>query len=160
MPSAARERIRMWSTGSDAGFTLVELLVVVAILALALAVIPPSLSDAIDRVQFRNSQRDLVSALRYARSLAINSQQPAAVGINVKQAVIRVDGKLRELYIPDDVALTLVTAQREQLSAHEGAIRFYPDGSSTGGQVRFKQEDKTWSVDVDWLTGRVSAVGQ
>ena len=150
----------MWSAGSDAGFTLVELLVVLTVLALALAVIPPSLSGAIDSARFRNAQRDLVSSLRHARSLAVNSQQAAALDINVKQATIRVGDRQRELYIPDDVALTLVTAQREQLSEYEGAIRFYPDGSSTGGQVRFRREDKTWSIDVDWLTGRVSTAGQ
>ena len=160
MPRAARERTRMWSAGSDAGFTLVELLVVLAVLALALAVIPPSLSGAIDSARFKSTQRDLVSALRHARSRAVNSQQAAAVGINVKQTTIRLGDRQRELYIPDDAALTLVTAQREQLAEHEGAIRFYPDGSSTGGQVRFIRDGQVWSVNVDWLTGRVSTTGQ
>ena len=150
----------MWSTGSDAGFTLLELLVALAILALALAVIPPSLSGAIDGARFKSTQRDLVSALRHARSRAVNTQQAASVDINVKQGTLQVAGRQRTLSIPDDVALTLVTAQREQLSAYEGAIRFYPDGSSTGGQVRFSRDDQVWSINVDWLTGRVSTAGQ
>ena len=150
----------MWSAGSDSGFTLVELLVVLAVLALVLAVVPPSLTGVIDNARFKNSQRDLVSALRHARSRAINSQQAVTVDINVKQGTVQVDGRQRTLSIPDDVALTLVTAEREQLSEYEGTIRFYPDGSSTGGQVRFRQEDRTWSIDVEWLTGRVSASGQ
>ena len=150
----------MWSAGNNSGFTLVELLVVLAILALALAVVPPSLTGAIDSARFKSAQRDLVSALRYARSRAVNSQQAASVEINVKQGTMQVAGRQRTLSIPDDAALTLVTAQREQLSADEGAIRFYPDGSSTGGQVRFSRGDQVWSIDVDWLTGRVSTAGQ
>lgn len=148
----------MWSAGNNSGFTLVELLVVLAVLALA--VVPPSLTGAIDSARFKSTQRDLVSALRYARSQAINSRQAASVDINVKQGTMQVAGRQRTLSIPDDVALTLVTAQRERLSAHEGAIRFYPDGSSTGGQVRFRQKDRVWSIDVEWLTGRVSTTGQ
>ena len=150
----------MWSAGNNSGFTLVELLVVLAILALALAVVPPSLTGAIDSARFKSAQRDLVSALRYARSRAVNSQQAASVEINVKQGTMQVAGRQRNLSIPDDVALTLVTAQREQLSAFEGAIRFYPDGSSTGGQVRFSRDDQVWSINVDWLTGRISTTGQ
>ena len=150
----------MWSAGNNSGFTLVELLVVLAILALALAVVPPSLTGAIDSARFKSAQRDLVSALRYTRSRAVNSQQAASVEINVKQGTMQVAGKQRTLPIPDDVALTLVTAQREQLSAFEGAIRFYPDGSSTGGQVRFSKDDQVWSINVDWLTGRISTTGQ
>lgn len=150
----------MWSAGNNSGFTLVELLVVLAILALALTVVPPSLTGAIDSARFNSTQRDLVSALRYARSRAVNSQQATSVDINVKQGTMQVAGRQRTLSIPDGVALTLVTAQREQLSAYEGAIRFYPDGSSTGGQVRFRQNDWVWSIDVDWLTGRVSTTGQ
>ena len=150
----------MWSAGNNSGFTLVELLVVLAVLALALAVVPPSLTGAIDSARFKNAQRDLVSALRYTRSRAVNSQQAASVEINVKQGTMQVAGRQRNLSIPDDVALTLVTAQREQLSAFEGAIRFYPDGSSTGGQVRFSRDDQVWSINVDWLTGRISTTGQ
>ena len=150
----------MWSAGNSSGFTLVELLVVLAVLALALAVVPPSLTGAIDSARFKSAQRDLVSALRYARSRAVNSQQAASVDINVKQGTMQVAGRQRTLSVPDDVALTLVTAQREQLSAYEGAIRFYPDGSSTGGQVRFSRDGQVWSIDVDWLTGRTSTTGQ
>ena len=149
----------MWSAGNSSGFTLVELLVVLAVLALALAIVPPSLSGAIDKARFRNAQWDLVSALRHARSQAVNSQQAATVDINVKQGTMQVAGRRRDLSIPDDVDLTLVTAQREQLSEYEGAIRFYPDGSSTGGQVRFRRGNRAWSIEVDWLTGRVSNAG-
>ena len=146
----------MWSAGNNSGFTLVELLVVLAILALALAVIPPSLTGAVDSARFKSTQRDLVSALRYARSRAVNSQQAASVNINVKQGTMQVVGRQRTLSIPDDVALTLVTAQREQLSAYEGAIRFYPDGSSTGGQVHLRRGEQVFVIDVNWLTGRVT----
>lgn len=150
----------MSSVGNECGFTLIELLVVLAILALVLAVVPPLLPDAIDSARLRSAQRDLISGMRYARSRAVSLQQPVTVDINVKQGTMKVAGRQRDLSIPDDVAMTLVTARQEQLSAYAGAIRFYPDGSSTGGQVRFRQGDQATSINVNWLTGRVSSGGQ
>ena len=40
-----------------------------------------------------------------------------------------------------------------------GAIRFYPDGSSTGGRITVASGERKYLVDVDWLTGRVSIAG-
>ena len=149
----------MWSAGSNAGFTLIELLVVLTVLALVLAVAPPLLLNATDSAHFKSAQRRLISGLRYARSEAVNLQQEVTVRINVKQGTIQVAGRQKALSIPDDVVITLVTAQQEQLSEHEGTIRFYPDGSSTGGQVRFSRGEQTSSVDVNWLTGQVNFSG-
>ena len=152
--------MKILSVGSEQGFTLVELLVKLAILALVLAVVPPFLSGAMDGVRFSSAERDLVSALRYARSRAVNLQQTVTVDINVKHGTMQVAGRQRDLSIPDDTSLTLRTARQEQLSEHAGAIRFYPDGSSTGGQVRLRRGDRVSSVDVNWLTGRISLGGQ
>ena len=41
-------------------------------------------------------------------------------------------------------------------SDKRGAIRFYPDGSSTGGRITVSSGERKFLVDVDWLTGRVS----
>ena len=138
------------------GFSLIELLVVLAILGLGLALAAPSLSGAIDSMRFKKAQRDLISTLYYARSRAVNTRRPVAVGIDVRQGLIRVADEPRVRSVPNDVAMTLVTAQREQVSAHQGAIRFYPDGSSTGGQVRLRREGREVIINISWLTGRVS----
>ena len=52
--------------------------------------------------------------------------------------------------------LKLYTAQSEIVDDRRGAIRFYPDGSSTGGRVTVAAGERRLLVDVDWLTGRVS----
>ena len=50
----------------------------------------------------------------------------------------------------------LYTAQSEIVDDKHGAIRFYPDGSSTGGRVTLASGERKFLVDVDWLTGRVT----
>lgn len=142
------------------GFTLIELLVVLAVLALLLAAVPPLLPEAIDSVRLRNAQRDLITGLRYARNRAASSQQAMTLDLNVRDGTMTVAGRRHDLSLPDDVELTLVTARREQLSAHEGTIRFYPDGSSIGGQVHMRRGEQVFVIDVNWLTGRVTGAEQ
>ena len=52
----------------------------------------------------------------------------------------------------------LFTARSEQLSEKGGAIRFFPDGSSTGGRITLSIDSMRYLVNVDWLTGRVKVM--
>ena len=52
--------------------------------------------------------------------------------------------------------MKLYAAQSEVESARKGSIRFYADGSSTGGRITVSSGERKYLVDVDWLTGRVS----
>ena len=57
--------------------------------------------------------------------------------------------------LPQGIHLKLLTAKRERSGVSRGAIRFFPDGSSTGGRVTLAHDNLSYLVDVDWLTGRV-----
>ncbi|MEN9433536.1 MAG: hypothetical protein RLZZ422_1125, partial [Pseudomonadota bacterium] len=54
------------------------------------------------------------------------------------------------------VEVKLNTAASEVISNSQGAIRFYPDGSSTGGSVDVLYKGQSYKVNVEWVTGRVS----
>ena len=58
--------------------------------------------------------------------------------------------------MPPEIRLTLLTARREQIDETRGNIRFFPDGTSTGGAVRLLRDDRAYEVAVDWFDGRVS----
>ena len=62
----------------------------------------------------------------------------------------------RSISLPARLDLKLYTAQSEIVDDRRGAIRFYPDGSSTGGRVTVASGERKLLVDVDWLTGRVT----
>ncbi|TCV91049.1 hypothetical protein EC912_1171, partial [Luteibacter rhizovicinus] len=49
-------------------------------------------------------------------------------------------------------------AQEDRVNATTGRIRFFPDGSSTGGRVTLGRGTREWHVNVGWLTGAVSVV--
>jgi general secretion pathway protein H len=49
----------------------------------------------------------------------------------------------------------VVTAQTELTGEGAANIRFFPDGSSTGGRVTLERGQTVWKIDINWLTGQI-----
>ena len=82
----------------------------------------------------------------------ITSEQ--ALELDIEARTYTAPGRSAE-ELPGKMELRLVTAAEEQTSQTTGRIRFYPDGSSTGGKVRLISGEREWQVQVGWLTGEV-----
>ncbi|MEI6413713.1 MAG: GspH/FimT family pseudopilin [Pseudomonadota bacterium] len=137
------------------GFTLLELLVVLAIAGFMMAVVPPLISAALPGVETQAAARQLAAGLRFARGQAVYGGAPVALTIDLDNLRFSVPGQDHPVSLPSRVKLHLTTVYSERLDDHQGAIRFFPDGSSTGGRVRVSQGRSGYDVDVAWLTGRV-----
>lgn len=139
-----------------AGFTLIELVVVLGILALVLAVGLPLLPGAADRAALRVAAGEIAAGLRETRSLALARGQSAALTLDTARRVYRIGEDTTWHTLPSNVAAELFTAAGQQLTDVAGNIRFFSDGGSTGGGIRLAQGNAEYEVRVDWLTGRVS----
>jgi general secretion pathway protein H len=159
-------RTRMWRVGSDltlarggraraAGFTLIEIIIVLTLAALLLALVPPRLSGALAAAEIRSAARELASALRYARSRAVTRHAEVLLTLDTERRRYRVSGS-RWRALPEDLQLKLTTARSERRSRGVGSIRFYPDGTGTGGQIALGSGARGFVVDVSWLTGRIA----
>ncbi len=151
-------RARSFAAGiaRGGGFTLLELLVVISLLAMALAVVPPILTSATATAELKGAARELASALRHARSRAIARSQDTALTLNVRTRRYRVTGTQRQHTLPADVEFKVYGAASESPDEDTGGIRFFADGSSTGGRISLARGARTLAVEVDWLLGRVS----
>lgn len=138
------------------GFTLIELLVVLGILGLMLALLPPFLPKVHQAQQAKAAARELAAGLRTARQQAVATQKPVALLLDVAERKYALSGQLHELRLPPDTELALHAASSEQTSASAGSIRFFPDGSATGGEIALRHATQAYVVQVQWLTGRVS----
>lgn len=138
------------------GFTLFELLVVLAILALVVGVASPLFSSAFPGVKLKSAARDIATDLRQARSLAILHNAETTFALDLEEKTYAISGGEQLEQLPAAVDVALLTARSEFDSPRVGKIRFFPDGSSTGGRVRLISGSKEYRITVDWLTGRIS----
>jgi general secretion pathway protein H len=138
-----------------AGFTLIELIVALAILGLALVLITGYRAPWSTVLGLRGTAAELASGLRLARSQAIAGNRPVALDLDLAQHRYRVgDGPPHEL--PPKLSIKLLTIAGENRGRTNGDIRFNPDGSSSGGRIALAEGGRSVAVGVDWLTGRVT----
>ena len=142
------------------GFTLLELMVVLVIAVLLVAVAPPLLSGLSGAAELRGATRQLAAGLRFARNDAVTRQREATLTLDLAQHRFAVSGDPREISLPETLVLQLYTAQAELWDQTTGNIRFFPDGSSTGGAITVSGPKRGYRVNVDWLTGGIAIVEQ
>jgi general secretion pathway protein H len=138
------------------GFTLIELMVVLAILGLAYALVPPLFSGALATAELKGATRQLAAGLRQVRNYAVVKRTEAVLTLDVENREFTMSGDSRTYRLPRQVQLKLQTAQREAINDKIASIRFYADGSSDGGRVTLDSGERSFEVDVNWLTGRVA----
>lgn len=136
------------------GFSLIELLIVLSIAALMLVVVPPLFSGPIRNAELKAAAYELAAVLKKTRSLAIATQRENSLTLDLTGKRYR--SRTRSKKLPKHIHLSLFTARSEQISNRSGSIRFFPDGSATGGRITLKGVARTFHVDVDWLTGRTT----
>jgi general secretion pathway protein H len=137
------------------GFTLIEVIVTLAILGFALVLVAGYKPPWSSGLGLKGTASELASGLRLARSEAIAGNRPVAFDLDVTGHVYRVGaGAARRL--PANLSIELLTITGEKRGASVGDIRFNPDGSSTGGRIALADGKQRVAVGVDWLTGRVS----
>jgi general secretion pathway protein H len=139
------------------GFTLIELLAVLFILALVAAVVVPSLGGG-EVLELKSAARSLAAGLRHTRNRALNDNSSAAFAVDVAKREFQLPDEKRVRKLPERIDIRLFMARSERQSEERGAIRFFPDGSSTGGRITLSIDDARYLVDVDWLTGRVRII--
>lgn len=136
------------------GFSLVELLVVLVIIGLLFGLVGGSIYRNLDGVKMRRTGKAVVNSLRYARAQAIVTREEQFLEVDIEARTYTRPGREPE-EVPEGVDITLRTASMDILSDTRGRIRFYPDGSSTGGTITLMVESRVWRVNVAWLTGEI-----
>jgi general secretion pathway protein H len=144
------------SAPSESGFTLMELIVVLMIMSLMLVVVPRYVFSGVSGADLRASSRELAAGLRQARSEAVSLRRDTALTIDLEKRSFTLSTHPKVHKLPEALELKLFTAQSEVVNEKQGAIRFFPDGSSTGGRVTVSSGERKYLVDVEWLTGKVS----
>jgi len=142
------------------GFTLIELTIVLLIVVLGFSVIGTNIASGNKSAQLKALSRDLASALRYARGQALISHKEVAVAINLAENSYHLTNRDKTFHFSDEIDLTLVIAQDEFEGEEIGHLRFYPDGSSSGGRITLEWGNLSSKIDVNWLSGAIVIDGK
>ena len=139
-----------------AGFTLLEMLIVLALMAIVAGVVIPIFGTGVSTTDLKRATREVAAGLRLARSQAIAQRSESVLVLDVAGRTFSVPPDPRVHSMPAGIELKLFTAQRDLVSEQVGAVRFFPDGGSTGGRITLAAGERKFDVDIDWLTGRVA----
>lgn len=137
------------------GFTLLELTVMIGILALAVAIVAPSLNRTRLGLTVRGTAYELAADLRAARAAAQAANTEHAVTLDLARRRYWAEGVVGPRTLPASVAVELAVPESERLGASGGRVRFFPDGSASGARVVLNDGRSAASVLVDWLDGDV-----
>lgn len=135
---------------TERGFTLVELLVALTIVALAMAVAGTTLMRRGTSFQVRSVTSEVSDMLRRARLEAM--AEGAIVAVDFDGDTRRFVAPDRQpVILPEGVEATVASAS----TAGRGRILFFQNGTSSGGQVELFSDAHREVVKIDWLTGAV-----
>jgi general secretion pathway protein H len=149
--------MRISRTGNQArerGYTLLELLIVLAIVGIATAATGQLVVQRLPGIQVNADSAAVAALIREARSIAIRDNREQSVVIDLNTRLLRIGSGGRQHQLEGNIGISLLTASSE-LNGDQGAIRFFPDGTSTGGRVRLFADARANEIIVHWLTGNV-----
>jgi general secretion pathway protein H len=137
------------------GYTLMELIVMLAVLAIAAAVVAPAVGRTVDDVKTRAELAGVAAFLRGARERAVTRQHAYEVVLDVGTRALLLRRAGRE----DEAAVQAVRPlpARLQVQAEIPRVVFLPHGMSSGARFAFEAPGpRRYVMTVDVLTGRVT----
>ena len=138
------------SATGESGFTLLELLVVLAVMALIAAAWPVTSSHVFAAQHLRNETQLLVGALRAAQMQARATGKSEVLQISSQGESYRIGPDSHEL--PSGMHLQLRAQSGDQMPT---ALEVFPDGSSTGAILDLTLHERVSVVEVRQMTGQL-----
>jgi general secretion pathway protein H len=140
------------------GFALIEVLLALAILALTASVVLPRVPGEPGRGALYAKTHEVAGMARQARNAAIRMRQEVSFGYNVANHTLTSADATNVVGFPDSVAVNL-TRSRGGRPESIRAIRFFPSGHSSGGNIALRRDNFGYEVRIDGVTGRISISG-
>ena len=143
---------------AEAGFTLVEMVCVIAIIALLAAILLPHISRATSRPRLEGYAVETASLLKADRTAAMRRRIPIATQVDASERYLRSGSTGRILRVPDDVTFSATLPIRCNDRPAFSTISFFATGMSCGGTIVLSRLGAVYEIRVNWLTGGIEIV--
>jgi general secretion pathway protein H len=144
----------------EAGFALIEILCVLAIIGMLAAIILPSIPRATTRARLESYAVETAALLKADRSAALRRHIQVATRVDAGSRSIRSGVTGHVVRLPNDVSVDAMLASRCADRNAGRSIDFFPSGMSCGGVIALARPGMEFEVRVNWLTGGVEIVPQ
>src|ERR1700692_3149563 len=146
------------SNDSERGFTLLEMVCVLALIAMMAAVLLPFIPHQTSRSRLQAYALQTATLLKADRNAAIRRGVDVSTLVDAGSRSIRSGATADMIRIPDDVRFDALLPQT--CNGHEtlSTIRLCARGMSCGGAIALTRLDAGYEIRVNWLTGRIEIV--
>jgi general secretion pathway protein H len=153
MVRAVLPALRSWNVDRGAGFTLIEVIAVMLIIALV-ASLAVTMMPGTGRAGLKALTLQTAALLRRERLGAVLTGHDREVSLDGERRVLVGDGG-DFVALPRDIVLDILGAD-ELWSGRQAVVRFHPDGASTGAVLKLSREKAEYEIRVNWYTGGVA----
>jgi general secretion pathway protein H len=143
---------------AEDGFTLLEMVCVIAIIAMLAAVLLPNISRGTSRPRLEAYAVETASLLKADRTAAIRRRVQIATQIDAATRSLRSGSTGRTLRVPDDVAFSALLPDRCHERPAFSTVSFFATGMSCGGTITLSRLGTGYEIRVNWLTGGIEIV--
>lgn len=138
----------------DEGFTLVEMLVVLALVAVLLMISLPYSTSSGEARKLDAIAQIIAAKLRETQASSLSSNRERSLTLDIGKGMLVQTDPDKTFEIPKGITLSIVTSDNEILD-DAGAFRFFPDGGSTGGRIIMSKGGNRREIAISWLTGGI-----
>lgn len=136
-----------------AGFSLIEMMVVLTIIALAASIAAPRFQAGSGARRLAGEAEAAVQMLSRARIRAIASARPVDVELDLPARSLATNRE-RRVVLTAATGITAIIGEETLTGARSATLTFLPDGSCPGAELLLTAEDGAQIVIlVNWLTG-------
>lgn len=136
------------------GFTLLEILLVLLLIAAAWALAAMIFTGGMKGVVLRDEAKQVAAQLRYTRAKAIATGRVQRFTIDPHHHTWAAPEQ-RAGRISESLIVSFYGAREASTEEGENGILFFPNGVSTGGRIHLQSGRTAMSIGVSWLTGEV-----
>jgi general secretion pathway protein H len=148
------------NSARERGFTLLEMVCVIALIAMIAAVLLPFVPRHTSRSRLQAYALEAATLLKADRNAAIRRRAEVSTLVDAPSRAIRSGATAQIVHIPDDVRFDTLLPQTCRQRASLSTISFFADGMSCGGTIALARFDTAYEIRVNWLTGRIEIVSR